>query len=129
MTIIAPFPNRPIDESQLPIKVEYITVTTNGSGAASAVSAYINGEILKIHYNKGTVNAGTTVALTETTTTDALDSYDVNSGTATRYPVVALTGAAAGDNKWTRHVVADTITATVAGGATSKTCTVYIYYR
>ena len=106
------------------------TVTTNGSGAAATVSLPITGEILKIAYDKGTVNAGTTCVTTITLTTEQIDSKDVNGAAkAVTYPVVALNGAAAGDNKWGHYVVSGTLTFTVTGGAASKTFYVYIYYR
>ena len=80
------------------------------------------------------MNAGTTVvtkcdqSLTGSVQ-EQIDSYDVNGGSAIRYPVVALLGAAAGDNKWGRFVVHDILNISVTGGAASKTFTVYIYYR
>lgn len=117
-----------------PIQVETITVTTNGSGAASVDSGTINGEILKIVYDKGTVNAANTVVtkckqVLTGSIQEQIDSYDVNGGSAVRYPVVALLGAAAGDNRWGRFFVHDILTISVSGGALSKTCTVQIYYR
>ena len=116
------------------IKVVSQAVTTNGSGAASQDTPMISGEILKIAYDKGTVNAGTTVvtkcdqSLTGSVQ-EQIDSYDVNGGSAIRYPVVAFLGAAAGDNKWGRFVVHDILNISVTGGAASKTFTVHIYYR
>lgn len=117
------------------IKVISLTVTTNGSGAASVETPdVISGEILKIVYDKGTVNAGTT-AVTKTKQSltgpvqEQIDSYDVNGGSVIRYPVVALLGAAAGDNKWGRFFVHDILTISVTGGAVSKAFTVHIYYR
>lgn len=106
------------------------TVTTDSSGNAAKVSDPLTGEILKIAYDKGTVNAGTTCVTTITFTTEQIDSKDVNSAAkAVTYPAVALSGAAAGDNKWTHPVVSGSLTFTVSGGAASKTFYVYIYYR
>ena len=107
-----------------------IAVTTNGSGAASAVSGPINGEILAIGYVKGTVNAGTTAVITTTNpVAQSIDSYDVNTGNAVRYPRAAVLGSAAGDNKWCPFVVEDSLTITVTGGALSKAFSVQVFYR
>lgn len=112
------------------IKKESITVTTNGSGSATSTSTAIYGTILKIHYQKGTVNAGTTAVTTITATTEQVDSKDVNTAAnQITYPCVGLNGASAGDNKWTRFVVGGTLTVTVSGGATSKSFTVNVYYE
>jgi hypothetical protein len=106
------------------------TVTTSGSGAAATVSENITGEILKIAYDKGTVNAGTTCVTTITLTTEQIDSKDVNAAAkAVTYPVVALNGASAGDNRWGHYAVDGSLTFTVTGGALSKTFYVYVYYR
>lgn len=119
--ITGPMPN---------VSVKKTTVTTSGTGAAATVSANITGEILKIAYDKGTVNAGTTCVTTITQTTEQIDSKDVNSAAkAVTYPVVALAGASAGDNKWGHYVVDGSLTFTVTGGALSKTFYVYVYYR
>lgn len=119
--ITGPMPN---------VSCKKTTVTTDSSGNAAKVSDKITGEILKIAYDKGTVAAGTTCVTTITLTTEQIDSKDVNAAAkAVTYPVVALAGAAAGDNKWGHYVVSGTLTFTVAGGATSKTFYVYIYYR
>ena len=117
------------------VKVVSLAVTTNGSGVASVETPdTISGEILKIVYDKGTVNAENTVVTKCKQTLagsvqEQIDSYDVNGGSAIRYPVVALLGAAAGDNKWGRFFVHDILTVSVTDGAASKTCTVQIYYR
>ena len=110
---------------------EDISVTTDGTGAAAVSSAkMVNGEILAIAYLKGTVNAATTAVITTTNApSQSLDSYDVNSGNATRYIRAAVNGAAAGDNKWCPFVAGDTIKVTVAGGAASKAFTVQVYWR
>lgn len=112
-----------------------VVVTTSGAGAASVDTASpISGEILKIAYDKGTINASTTlVTATKTALTgpvvEQIDSYDINGGSVNRYPVVALLGTAAGDNKWGRYVVDDFLNVSVSGGAASKVCTVHIYYK
>ena len=117
------------------IKVVSLTVTTNGSGVASVETPdTISGEILKVVYDKGTVNAANTVVtkckqVLTGSVQEQIDSYDVNGGSAIRYPVVALLGASAGDNKWGRFFVHDILTVSVSGGALSKTFTVQIYYR
>lgn len=106
------------------------TVTTDGSGNAAKVSENISGEILKIAYDKGTVNAGTTCVTTVTLTGEQVDSKDVNAAAkAQTYPCTARAGAAAGDDKWANIVLSGTLTFTVTGGATSKSFDVYVYYR
>lgn len=111
------------------IQVETIAVSVAAGGAASGVSKTIHGEILKVVYIKGTINAASTLAVKETVSLEQIDSYDINGGSAVRYPRAAITGASAGDNKWTPFVVADTITISGTGCAASKACTVKIYYR
>jgi hypothetical protein len=112
-----------------------VTVAISGAGAASVDTAKpITGEILKITYDKGTVNAATTIVTTAKTVltgpvTEQIDSFDVNGGSANRYPAVALLGTAAGDNKWGKYVVDDYLNFAVSGGAASKTCTVHVYYK
>ncbi|HAW57708.1 MAG TPA: hypothetical protein DCX03_01630 [Bacteroidales bacterium] len=125
----AEHPIGPVKALRLPIFSEKITVTTDGSGNASVDSDnVIVGEILKISYVKGTVNAGTSAVLTFTTpaTTVALDTYDVNTGSAERYPYVAPVGST---DAWVPKIGNSTITVTVTGGALSKTFYVYVYYR
>ena len=115
---------------QGPIKRAVVSVTTNGSGNASVQTNHIVGEILKVAYDKGNVNSSTTVTITSTDpVSETIDSYDVNSGDTVHYPRAAVTGASAGDNKWTPFVVVDNLTLTVSDGAASKTFTVAIYYR
>lgn len=111
------------------IKVETIAVATNGSGVASGVSKAINGEILKLVYDKGTIDAASTLATTETDTSETIDSYDINAGDAVRYPRAAITGASAGDNKWTPFPVHGSLTVSGTGCAASKACSLKVYWR
>jgi hypothetical protein len=112
------------------VKMITTTVTTSGTGAASQASANIMGEILKIAYDKGTVNAGTTCITTITYTGEQVDSKDVNGAAkAVTYPCTALSGAAAGDNKWCPFALDGTLTFTVTGGAASKVFYVTVYYK
>lgn len=129
------YPANPIDETvRNPIMVAQIDVTTDANGNASQASSMIDGEILKIAYSKGTVTTATT-AVTKTTTaltgsvSEQIDSYDVNTASAIRYPRAIVTGASDGDNKWDRFAVRDTLTVTVASGQAAKTFTMYVYYR
>ena len=113
------------------VQVANVTVTTNGSGAAAAVSTPISGEILAIGYLKGTVDGSTTAVITNTNApAQSIDSYDVNTAAAAvRYVRATVLGASAGDNLRCPYVVSDTLTITVTGGAASKTFYVLIYYR
>jgi hypothetical protein len=116
------------------IHIETVTLAINGSGAVSVDSPMISGEILKFVYDKGTVDAVNTIvtktkqALTGSVQ-EQIDSYDVNNGSAIRYPRAAVLNASAGDNKYTPFVVHDFLTLSVSGGAASKTSTVQIYWR
>ena len=112
------------------IRVYKTTVTTDSSGNAAKVSDVIQGEILKLTYDKGTVAAGTTCVTTITFSGEQVDSKDVNAAAkAVTYPAAALSGASAGDNKWTHFVVNGTLTFTVAGGSASKSFDVYAHVR
>lgn len=111
------------------IKVETIAVTVTAGGVASGASKHINGEILKLVYDKGTINAASTLATKETETLETIDSYDINAGDAVRYPRAAITGASAGDNKWIPFPVHGTITVSGTGCAASKACSVKVYWR
>jgi hypothetical protein len=112
------------------IRVYKTTVSTDATGAAAKVSDVIQGEILKLTYDKGTVAAGTTCVTTITFSGEQIDSKDVNGAAkAVTYPAAALSGAAAGDNKWTHFVVNGTLTFTVAGGSASKSFDVYAHVR
>lgn len=109
-----------------------IPVTTAAvTGNANVDSAPIMGEICKIVYDKGTVNAATTVITTikSTVVAETVDSYDINGGSAARYVRAAVQGAAAGDNKWCKFAADDKLNISVTGGAISKTFTVHIFYR
>lgn len=116
------------------IKVISQAVSINGSGAATQDTPMISGEIIKIVYDKGTVDGSSTV-VTKCKTVftgsiqEQIDSYDINSGSVIRYPVTALLGASAGDNKWGRFVVHDILNISVSGGKASKAFTVHIYYK
>ena len=112
------------------IRVYKTTVTTDSSGNAAKVSDVIQGEILKLTYDKGTVAAGTTCVTTITFSGEQVDSKDVNAAAkAVTYPAAALSGASAGDNKWTPFVVNGTLTFTVTGGSASKSFDVYAHVR
>lgn len=127
--MVAEYPSGPVKPSRLPIFCEKVIVATDGSGNASVVSDNpVSGEILKVSYVKGTVNATTNAVLTFTTpaTTVALDTYNVNTGSAERYPYVKITGST---DAWTPQIGNSKITVTVTGGATSKTFDVYVYFQ
>lgn len=112
------------------IQTAKVVVDTDGAGNASVESGKIFGEVLKIEYDRGDVNAGTVAVITNTFTTEQLDSKDVNAAAkAVSYPVAARSGANAGDNKWTNHIVIGTLTVTVNGGAANKTFSIFIHYK
>ena len=122
-------PSGPVKNVRFPTFCDKITVTTDVSGNASTTGEVINGDILKISYVKGTVNASTSAVLTFTTpaTTVALDTYDVNGGSAERYIRAQVDSST---DAWVPLVCANSaITVTVTGGAASKTFYVYVYYR
>jgi hypothetical protein len=125
----AEHPIGPVKALRLPIFCEKIPVTTDGSGNASVDSDNpIFGEILKISYVKGSVNATTNAVLTFTTpaTTVALDTYNVNTGSAERYPYAQPVGST---DAWTPQIGNSKMNITVTGGAVNKTFYVYVYYR
>jgi hypothetical protein len=112
------------------IKKVGITVTTNASGTATVVSNIICGKVLKILYDKGTITATTTATTVITESVETIGSIDVNvAAKQSQYPVVALTGTSAGDNKWGQYVVDGTLTVTTAGGDALHTFYVYVYYE
>lgn len=117
------------------IRVAALSIPVAANGAASVETPNtIIGEIIKIVYDKGDVNAQTTAvtkckqALTGPVS-EQIDSYDVNGGSAIRYVRATVQGAAAGDNKYTPFIVNDSLVVTVAGGAASKTFKMWIYYK
>lgn len=111
------------------IQKEVISVTTDGSGNASKASTSIFGKIVKLHYDRDTVDGSTTAVTTITDTSEQVDSINVNAAAnQVVYPVVGRSGASAGDNKWVERMVSGTLTITVTGGATSKHFNVNVYY-
>ncbi|MFA5409059.1 MAG: hypothetical protein WC343_09865, partial [Bacilli bacterium] len=92
---------------------------TDESGDCSINSRFINGQILKIYYDKGTVTATTTA--TVTFEGESIDSYNVNTGSAHRYPRVAVISEP--------FVVSGAINIAVTGGQASKSFDVYIFSR
>ncbi len=112
------------------VDVTSIDITTDESGNASVESNFISGEILKIVYLKGTVNAATTVEVTiKDPLSELIDSYEINGGDAARYPRAPVIEAAAGDNKWTPFIAASKLLVLVSGGAASKAFKVIVYSR
>ncbi len=110
------------------IKVVPIIVTTDATGAASVDSPdVVSGEILKIVYDKGTVDAATTV-VTKTkqnltgNVQEQIDSYDVNTASAIRYLRPC-------DNDLILFAIHDHLNISVSGGAASKTFAIRVYYR
>lgn len=108
-------------------------LTTNGSGVVSHdTTDVINGEIIKIVYDKITFVDGGNLTLKTKTPIANAETIHTQTGLAAdtiAYPVVALDGASAGDNMWGRYVVNDTLTIATTAGGDTKTVRVYIYYK
>ena len=100
-----------------PLFVTKIECSTDGSGNCDIDSKFINGQILKIYYDKGTVSASTTAVITFDG--EAIDSYNVNSGSAHRYPRVETISEP--------FVVSGYLNIAVTGGQANKTFDVYIF--
>lgn len=100
-----------------PIFVTKIACSTDGDGNCNTNSKFVNGQILKIYYDKGTVSASTTAAITFDG--EAIDSYNVNSGSAHRYPRV--------ETIVEPFVVSGYLNIAVTGGQANKTFDVYIF--
>ncbi len=112
------------------VDVTSIDITTDESGNASVESNFISGEILKIVYLKGTINAATMVEVKiKEPLSEIIDSYDVNGGNAARYPRAPILGAAAGDNKWAPFITASKLLVSVSGEAASKAFRVIVYSK
>ena len=113
------FPKTPVIKPPRPIYVTKVACTTDESGNCSTNSRFINGQILKIYYDKGTVTAATTAVITFES--EQIDSYNVNTGSAHRYPRV--------DTILEPFVVSGAINVAVTGGQASKSFDVYIFSR
>lgn len=112
-------PSERIGRKPYPIFPTKVTCITDESGNCSISSPLINGEVLKIYYNKGDVTSSTTAAITFEG--EAIDSYDINSGSAHRYPRVATIGCS--------YVVSGHVNIAVASGQANKTFDIYIFSR
>jgi len=99
--------------------VSKVTCTTDESGNCSINSRFINGQLLKIYYGKGTVTATTTA--TVTFEGETIDSYNINTGSAHRYPRVETIAEP--------FVVSGAINIAVTGGQASKSFDVYVFSR
>ena len=116
---------------QILLKKERITVTLAADGSATTTSTnLIYGEIFKITYTKSTgIAATTTAAVTANTPTETLDSYNVNSGSASHYVATKIT---ASTDEYVRYIVNDYVTVTVASGQNGGSVGLFyvdIYYR
>lgn len=113
------FPQTPVIKPPRPVYVTKIACSTDESGNCNTDSRFINGRILKLYYSKNTVTAATTA--TVTFEGEAIDSYNVNTGSAHRYPRVETISEP--------FVVSGLINIAVTGGQASKTFDVYIFSR
>lgn len=113
------FPQTPVIRPPRPVYVEKVACSTDESGNCNTNSRFINGQILKIYYDKGTVTATTTAVITFES--EQIDSYNVNSGSAHRYPRVATVEC--------EFVVSGKANVAVTGGQASKTFDVYVFSR
>ncbi len=113
------FPQTPVIKPPRPVYVTKVTCSTDESGNCSINSRFINGQILKIYYDKGTITAATTA--TVTFESEQIDRYDINTGSAHRYPRVATVEC--------EFVVSGKVNVAVTGGQASKTFDVYIFSR
>ena len=113
------FPQTPVIKPPRPVYVTKVACTTDESGDCSINSRFINGQILKIYYDKGTVTASTTA--TVTFEGETIDSYNINTGSAHRYPRVEII--------LEPFVVSGPINIAVTGGQASKSFDVYIFAR
>ena len=113
------FPQTPVIKPPRPVYVTKVACTTDEGGNCSINSRFINGQILKIYYDKGTVTATTTA--TVTFESEQIDSYNINTGSAHRYPRVETIAEP--------FVVSGLINIAVTGGQASKTFDVYVFSR
>lgn len=100
-----------------PIQVTKISCVTDEDGNCDIDSNFINGRILKLTYDKGTVTATTTAVITFAS--EQIDSYNVNTASAHRYPRVATVNC--------EYVVSGAINVKVTGGQENKSFDIYIY--
>ena len=120
MTIVNfDLPGERVGRKPYPIFPTKVTCPTDESGNCSINSPLINGEILKIYYNKGTVTSAT--AATVSFEGEVIDTYDVNMGSAHRYPRV--------ETLLVPFVISGHANIAVTGGQASKTFDVYIFSR
>jgi hypothetical protein len=113
------YPDTPVGRASNPVYVTKIESLTTVMGNCNVNSTFINGEILKVYYDKGTVTA--TVNAVVSFEGETIDTYDINSGSAHRYPRVATIVCP--------FVVSGLINVAVSSGQPNKTFDVYIFSR
>ena len=106
------------------VKVQDLSVTLAAGTGSVDTPIVINGEIIKIVYAKDTISAASTAVLTSKTDSEQIDSYDVNTGSATRYIAVATSVA----GSFVRRVVSDFLNVAVAGGDGNHHFSMRIFY-
>ena len=113
------YPETSIGRANDPVYVTRIECAISASGACDVDSTFINGEILKLYYDKGTVTSATTA--TVTFENEVLNTYDISSGSAHRYPRV--------ETLLIPFVVSGLINVAVTGGQAGKAFDVYVFSR
>ena len=113
------FPQTSVHGPLHPIYVHKISCTTSVSGNVNVDDKFINGQILKIYYDKGTITTITNVVVSFDE--EQIDSYDINTGSAHRYPRVATI--------LEPFVVSGNINVSVTSGQPNKSFDVYIFAR
>lgn len=121
----------------MPIQVVSIPVTTDASGAGTATTRAIRGEIVKLRAPLAATAITAAGGTTDWTFVDSHNGSTVLSLTNTnapweRHPGVEIhnaTGGTAGTALWPGSPVGGTVTMTVAAGQPSKSGTVFLYLR
>lgn len=108
-----------------PITFYHIELETDASGNASITTSLLNGELLAIAYTKGTVTQDTTATVqSKQPFLVTLDSYNVNSGNALRFPRAAVIGTT---DSFAKYPIVGNVNVTVSSGQSNRIFSVYLY--